>query len=442
MANISLPKIPKDEFYEDWVAATLCTGGYYVDRRINLTNPTNILELDVVTSQFFRDRVSKTIVEIKSGDWGFPEIFKVRGWLDYLGFDQGAFVSLNCNKQNFLHIQREAQKINVLLSNVVIDSNQVSADEFIAQWKLPDISDHLRMCSISTLRYAFWLERQMLDKYLFPMAKGKAPRPEAVLIKRNILDVNVHIFFISDPHARLKKVFTSFTECRKLTPRTDTCINGGDLNDIDNAKLSTPSFQRLYYTVEPKKDRLHASLYSELICRLTVLKLCIEEIIKCDNLDKFIQWFETISLPSKNIQDGVEQLKKHPYYYLYPHFWQIFIYVFGGFILMSKKDEEYSLLSKLTGIPTTEVDNALSAFDILFPIPNKSWLINRPQTHIRILQFMPLPISGIGANFRRFVYSEGKEEKCNYDYLATLLPKNYTCSDLIKFNNLSVAYFE
>lgn len=413
-----------------------------MDRRINLTNPTNILELDVVTSQFFKDRVSKTIVEIKSGDWGFPEIFKVRGWLDYLGFDQGAFVSLNCTKQNFLHIQREAQKINVLLSNVVIDSNQVTADEFMDQWKLPDISDHLRKCSISTLRYAFWIERQMIDKYLFPMAKGKAPRPEAVLIKKSIVDVNVHSFFISDPHARLHSVFSSFVEYKKLTPRTDTYINGGDLNDIDNAELSPSSFKRLYYTVEPKKDRLHASLYSELMCRLTVLKLCIEEIIKCESIEKFIAYIERYSLPSKNIQAAVDILKKHPYHYLYPHFWQIFIFVLGGFILMSKKDEEYNILSELTGVPIEEIDNALSAFDILFPIPNKSWLFDRPRTCIRILQFMPLPISGIGANFRRFVYSEGKEEKCNYDYLATLLPKDYTCSDLIKFNNLSVSYFE
>ena len=249
------------------------------------------------------------------------------------------------------------------------------------------------------------------------------------------------VFFIADPHKRLHKVFKSFIEHRNLTRRIDTYLNGGDIDDIENASLSKSSFSRLYYEVEPQKDRLHVSLYSELICRLTVLKLCIEEIIKCDNLDEFIQWFEKTSLPSSNIKYGIDELKKHSYYYLYPHFWQIFIYVFGGFILMSKKDEEYVLLSELTGIPVEEIDSALSAFDILFPIPDSSWLIDKPNTCIRILQFMPLPISGIGANFRRFIYSEGQEEKSSYDYLGTLLPRDYTCSDLIKFNNLTVAYF-
>ena len=69
--SVSLPTIPKNEFYEDWVASALCMGGYYVDRRINLTEPTNILELDVVTSKFYKDKVEKTIVEIKSGGWDF-----------------------------------------------------------------------------------------------------------------------------------------------------------------------------------------------------------------------------------------------------------------------------------------------------------------------------------------------------------------------------------
>ncbi len=441
MANVKLPKIPKDEFYEDWVAATLCASGYYVDRRISLTDPTNILELDVVTSKFESGKVSKTIVEIKSGKWGFPDLFKVRGWLDYLSFDKGAFVSLNCKKQDYNYIQQEAQKINVSLTNVEITSTSISADEFISYWNIPTIDTMHKKCAIAILRYAFWLERKMFDEYIVPMARGDKPLLDAVLIKKSILDVNVHSFFIADPYTRLHRVFKSFIEHRNLTQRIDTYLNGGDINDIENATLSQSSFSRLYYDVEPQKDRLHASLYSELICRLTVLKLCVEEIIKCDNLDEFIQWFEKSSLPSKNIKEGIEKLKEQSYYYLYPHFWQIFIYVFGGFILMSKKDDEYLLLSELTGIPVEGVDNALSAFDILFPIPHKSWLFDKPRTCIRILRFMPLPISGLGANFRRFVYSEGKEEKGSYDYLKTLLPQDYTCSDLIKFNNLTVAYF-
>lgn len=440
MPIISLPKIPKDEFYEDWVAATLCVGGYYVDRRINLTKPTNILELDVVTSRFAHNTIAKTIVEIKSGSsWGFPDIFKVRGWMDYLNVEKGAFIALNTDKQDFNCIQSEVSKLNMLLSNIDINETSVDADDFIAKWELPDIATKQNQCAINTLRYAFWLERQLFDKYTLPMARGKNPQKDASLIKDSIMDVNVHSFFIADPYARLHHIFKSFINYRNLTSRVDSHRNGGDIDNVDN-NISRLSFERLYYSIEAKKDLLHVSLYSELICRLTVLKLCIEEIIKCDSLADFLQWIEKESLPSKNIREGIEQLQKHEYYYLYPHFWQIFIFVFGGFILMSKKDEEYTLLSELTSIPIDEIDNALSAFDILFPIQDKSWLFDRPHTCIRILRFMPLPISGLGANYRRNIYSCG-DDKRDYNYLETLLPKDYTCADLIKFNNLAVAYF-
>lgn len=33
--------------------------------------------------------------EIKSGKWGLTDVFKVRGWLDYLKYDKASFVSLN-----------------------------------------------------------------------------------------------------------------------------------------------------------------------------------------------------------------------------------------------------------------------------------------------------------------------------------------------------------
>ncbi len=38
------------------------------------------------------------------------------------------------------------------------------------------------------------------------------------------------------------------------------------------------------------------------------------------------------------------------------------------------------------------------------------------------------------------IYSTGKD-KSDYEHLKTLLPKDYTLSDMIKFNNLTVAYF-
>ena len=41
--KIHLPDLPQDEYYEDLVAALLCAGGYYIEKRIDLLEPTNVL---------------------------------------------------------------------------------------------------------------------------------------------------------------------------------------------------------------------------------------------------------------------------------------------------------------------------------------------------------------------------------------------------------------
>jgi propanediol utilization protein len=33
------------------------------------------------------------LIEVKSGNWGFPDIFKLRGWMDYLNINKGVFIA-------------------------------------------------------------------------------------------------------------------------------------------------------------------------------------------------------------------------------------------------------------------------------------------------------------------------------------------------------------
>ena len=52
---------------------------------------------------------------------------------------------------------------------------------------------------------------------------------------------------------------------------------------------------------------------------------------------------------------------------------------------------------------------------------------------------MPLPFSGLGANFRRQYYRTDDEHH-DYKDLEGQLSGKYTVNDLIKFNNLAVDY--
>ena len=94
----------------------------------------------------------------------------------------------------------------------------------------------------------------------------------------------------------------------------------------------------------------------------------------------------------------------------------------------------------LTSIPVEEIDNALSVFDLLFQMINGgSWFVDKPNSCIRILQFMPLPFAGLGANFRRLIY-RADDNSATYENLEKCLSGKYTVNDLIKYNNLAVEY--
>ena len=219
----------------------------------------------------------------------------------------------------------------------------------------------------------------------------------------------------------------------------DTERINGSYPDPDDATLSKDSFSKLFYKCLAEKNPLHIALYAELMCRITMLQLSVEGSYRDKEMKGIMRTIERLGLPN-NIKDGIIALQSnHKYYYLYPHFWQIFIYVFGGFILDEKKEQEYEMLSKLTGIPIDEIPNALMAFDILFPIDGSSWLFTNTYSNITILRFMPLQLSGVGANFRRIIYG-ADDEHLSYDDLGKQFASKYTLSDLIKYNNLLIEY--
>ena len=86
-----------------------------------------------------------------------------------------------------------------------------------------------------------------------------------------------------------------------------------------------------------------------------------------------------------------------------------------------------------------EIPNALMVFDTLFPIDRSSWLFTNTYSNITILRFMPLQLSGVGANFRRIIYG-ADDEHLSYEDLGKQFASKYTLSDLIKYNNLLIEY--
>lgn len=439
--KIRLPDLPKDEYYEDFVAALLCAGGYYIEKRIDLRDPTNILELDVVTSKYYSDHVEKTLSEIKSAGWGISDVFKVRGWLDFLKFSKASFVCLNTNKKDFTQMQKVAKELNIDLLEIKIEEKNIQKDDLLKVYNIKISDKNLYDCAVSCIRAALCCERNMVYKYLKPLAKD----PSALLSLKKTNDflykVCNHSFFQNNAYDRIKEVFEAFTCFRNLTARMDTEKLKGEYPNTDKVSLSNESYTTLYYKCPAKKSPLHVALYAELMCRITMLQLCIEESFRDKELQDLKKMIERISLPN-NIRDGIVTLQSsHKYYHLYSHFWQIFIYVFGGFILEEKRNEEYEMLSELTKIPIDEIPNALMAFDILFPLEtNNSWFL-LTNSNIKLLKFIPPQLCGVGANFRRIIYRQD-DKNVTYDDLKQQcnFGSSHTLQDLIKYNNLLIEY--
>lgn len=162
--TLQLPSIPKDCYYEDYVAALLSAGGYFLDRSVHRTEDgLDLLELDVVASKFAPDHYENIIIEVKSGGWGIKDLFKVNGWLNYLGQKQAAFIYQEApDGKDEAIMQTVAKDLNIdLLSNPILADGNIDDTSILKSFSI-DLSSVPKQ-AVKTLRYCYDMERVMLD---------------------------------------------------------------------------------------------------------------------------------------------------------------------------------------------------------------------------------------------------------------------------------------
>lgn len=151
---IELPKIPKDKDYEDYLCAYLQAGGLYVERSIIHREVEELLELDIITTDFQQDSAENLLIEIKSGDWGFSDIFKIRGWLTYLHYDKGCFI-VQKSRPSISYFQDKAKELNIRL---IDNSDLTKTKETLSSF----FNIEPEKAEIETIRFAYLLERKQL----------------------------------------------------------------------------------------------------------------------------------------------------------------------------------------------------------------------------------------------------------------------------------------
>lgn len=448
-----LPDIPKDTDFEDYVSAFYQLSGLFLERGVvyradGKDAKKELLEMDIVTSEIKPGVTDRTVVEIKSKGWGSGEIFKVAGWMRFLDIPKGAFIVQETDNTFDITKSMAASLDIELLADQNLDAKEITAHLGSRPQELWFEK------AVTALRYAYAVEHEMIDANkkiknkiynAIKAAKGKgAPEPAHKecygRLDDYISQMTNNTFFERDSVNRANRLFQLFSENHNFTARMAREVEGAGFPD-DSQGMSIPKdeFDKLH--TDPEQNPLQLALYAELINRLLVLKCAVEYAHAPskeyeDKIDEFLSKLSEAGLAT-NIRTAAVICAGEPYSHLYPYFWQIFIYLFGGFILVDKQAEERALLSQITGIPESNLDEAFRSFDLLFPLPNGSWM-HRPSqySNIIMMKLFPLPMRGAGANFRRWHYTtDGK-----YDTLYKTLAGKYTAHNLALYNNAACSY--
>lgn len=448
--SISLPQIPRDAYYEDYVAAILNAGGYFLQRSIHdYVSGHEMLELDILACKITSDAVKNTVLEIKSGDWGIKDVFKVYGWLNYLNIHnvKGAFVFQNDIEKNDLDVmQQAAGKMGITLILNQRDGEGKLDNKLLLEHfniKLAAIPSPV----IYAFRYSYSLERLMLE-YIRNYSIQHPEYESAAKTYQYLRKLSSTNYNQQDPVDRLRFLTSLSEEHAYISAILDNEIHGNGLMKASDR----PSFVNYYdlcFPKDNKKSPVHVTMHAALLNKIYVLESIVEYISLPDNQEgsKWEQLIKSLNFNSlnSNIIRAIRILKERPFYYLYPYFWQVFIYAFGGYILLDKKDEEYELLSRITGIPKDEVENAIFFWNELYPTQN-GWFSNpvNEHSHIMCLKLMTPPIAGIGTNMRIYLYAdEGlKDADELFNCLKSKLSGAYTYRDMIGWNNIGYEFLK
>jgi len=440
--GLVFPKIPKDKDYEDYISSLLACGDLFLERGIHcFKDSEELLELDIVSTKFNKDKIEKTLIEIKSGkSWGYPEIFKVYGWQQFLDIKKAAFI-VQIDKDDS-EITKEHCKdyfnIDLIVDKQSDDEKKLDDKEIIEKFAL----DKKKLQYQYFFRIAYGLESEM---FLYLKARSKSFEGEEndngyKYLENYFSTINSQSFFCHDEVTRINTLVSAFKKNNHITARLGVLEETGHFPE-EALKIPENIFTKIQYEAETVSP-LYMSLYIEHLGRLLLLKTCISDYFE-PNKDDIFNILSHDNLPW-GLHLTIDSISDEKYFYYYPYFWQVFTYLFGGFLLTNHIDEEYKLLSEITNIPIDEIPRALASFDKFFPLgEDKSWFFQNSKTHIKMLKSFPLPFAGIGVYFRAVKF-ENETSVSATEYLNYLENEthDYTVSDMRKWVLLLKQFLE
>lgn len=429
MTTVTLPALPDGKEFEEFVAAYFQCAGHYVERNVIDRQEEEVLELDIIVSTYDPNvPPSGCLIEVKSGGWGFTDIFKMRGWLDYIRMKRGALI-----------VRKPAGSMD--LYQKIADAVQITVlpltDLGTAAAKLEPMTGAAPVHAIDSQwwRLSYWAERQTLRR-LTVRKKSVQDKKCYVELDRYFSLINNKTFFTQNVIERAAMLYETFKEFPNISAKLAHELQGGDF-DGEYDSVPKAIFKEAYYT--GKSNGLELSTFVEHRARLAVMKAAIDyQLFKQAGVVHDVKHaFEFGDQKSENklldmlpqsFRSGLRTISSHPYFHRYPVFWQWFLWFFGGFILKDYEAKEYEFLSTRTGIPIEHIPQALDSYNVLFP-SDDGWFMEHHYNNARVMKLFPMPFMGVGAKVRKWLHGGDK----GWDGLKTT--GQDTVGDLIKWNN-------
>lgn len=404
-----LPTDPRDAALEDFVAAHFASRGAYVETGVTERHPIDILELDIVWTDYAQDPPKSHPVEVKGGkDIHLGDVFKFYGWTRYLGLPPGQFVHREpfgkADKNCLKHIEARTG-IHLVHAHALPDD----VDKHLEAMGLPKpVWDKLP----DLWRFSFWAQRELLKKLRGAKKKDDVVRETVVKTIEYQRLINDAVFFTPDVPTRVSDLLQAHMGHRNLAASIALELQTGKVefeNPAETATFKNALFGGNHFPVQGVFYLTHRA-------RLYILKAAVDYAVglKTGTIKNIVikiggKEIPLSSSPYAAFGKAVDELSQLKSFMRLPALWQTFLWTWGGFILLDRQEAEYERLSQETGVPVNEIPAALTAFDKLFPVGG-GWFRQPSSSQRRVLMMMPAAMRGIGA-FRRLLMNGVTEYK-------------------------------
>lgn len=385
--TISLPKKPDGDQFEGAVAAAVRSIGYFIETRTILDHEgREVLELDIVASPATTNFHAKVLLDAKKATAKFGDIFKIYGWRTFLKIPKGCVVfGGQVEARDMTAFNEVCPKLDVYAEHFDITKEVALSTVPILN---PGAEEQLRLITRLIGWYQFTAERLCSKDY---NDRKKENEGDEIFTRVHQYRRACHLaFFESDPLRRVELLYDAF---KKDPHITGACVEwqAAKLGKTSKSVLDAVLDSALYPWIQ------HV-LALESKARILIIKNGLEAAMLDEGQDKnmegFWKAFKLAMLP-RNFQTGFKRLSKSPHKHAVPFILQLYVEVFGGFLV---EDKDQLHLAALSGVPAEVVTEALQLFDVFFPFDN-GWY--QQSKELSMMKMIPAYLRGTGAFFRQ-----------------------------------------